>query len=236
MLCHHVTADHHAVFLTTKAGSFSIQDTRSQMDPIKRKYALAIQAFVGSDTVSGINTFNSGKLLEVLCDAPPIIHQQLDVFLDPSSSNDQICKAGRNLFSYMYGAPSLSLSEIRYNMYSKQTSSGVLSPEKLPPTEGSSDEHSLRAYLQLQDWIVLKSMSRDPTKYGFAYDSTHGYQPVTTKQEWAPKYIRDLTKCNCRSGCKNRKCGCVSNNVPCIAACGQCNGLTCNNTKGNLMR
>ena len=167
MLCHHITADHHAVFLTTKAGSFSIQDIRSQMGPIKRKYALAIQAFVGSDTVSGISTFNSGKLLQVLCDAPPTIHQQLDVFLDPSSSTDQICQAGRKLFSYMYGAPSLSLSEIRYNTYSKQTSSGVLSPEKLPPTEGSSDEHSLRAYLQLQDWIMLKKYEQRPNKVRF---------------------------------------------------------------------
>ena len=224
------------MYLTTKAGSFSIQHTQSEMGPIKRKYALVIQAFVGCDTVSGISSFNSGKLLELLCEAPTIIHQQLDVFLNSSSSTDEICQAGRKLFSFMYGAPSLPLSEIRYNMYSKQTSSGVLSPEKLPPTEGASDQHSLRAYLQLQDWITLKSMSRDPTKYGYAYDSTHGYQPVTTKQEWAPKYIRDLTKCNCKTGCKNRKCGCVSNNVPCIAACGQCHGLTCSNTKGNLTR
>ena len=119
------------------------------MGPIKRKYALAIQAFVGNDTVSGISSFNSGTLLQVLCDAPPTIHKHLDVFLDPYSTTERICQAGRKLFTYMYGAPSLTLSEIRYNMYSKQTSSGVLSPEKLPPTEGSSDEHSLRTYLQL---------------------------------------------------------------------------------------
>ena len=204
------------------------------MGVIKKKYALAIHAFLGNDTVSGISTVNNGKLLQTLCDAPPIIHQQLDVFLNPTSTNESISNAGRKLFQFIYGAPMSSLSEIRYNVYSKQTSSGVLSPEKLPPTEGSSDEHSLRAYLQLQDWIVLKSMSRDPNNYGFLYDFIYGYQPTTTKHDWAPKHIRDLTRCNCKTGCESRRCGCVKNNVPCISACGICHGITCNNSKGSV--
>ena len=177
--------------------------------------------------------FGKGTLFQNLCDASPVVHKNLDLLLDPSSSNKSIFSAGRSSFQFIYGAPGLCLSEIRYNLYSKKAAAGILSPETLSPTDGALDEHSLRAYLQLQDWILLKSMSRDPCSYGFESHLIHGYQPLSTKCEWAPKYIRDLTKCNCKTGCKNRRCGCVSNNVPCIAACGDCHGITCNNTKAN---
>jgi hypothetical protein len=201
------------------------------MGDIKRKYTLAIHSFIGNDTVSGICGFNNGKLLQILCDAPQDILDNLDVFISATSSTDSICKAGRKLFQYLYGAPNSSLSEIRYILYSKQTSSGILSPEKLPPTAESADEYSLRAYLQLQDWLLLETMSREPTNYGFVNDLINGYQPTTTKRDWAPKHIRDLTRCNCKTGCDNRRCSCVRNNVPCISACGHCNGVTCKNTK-----
>ena len=60
----------------------------------------------------------------------------------------------------------------RYNLVqhvlSRKAAAGIIKPETLPPTDGAATQHSLRAYLQTRDWILLQSMSLDPTNYGWA--------------------------------------------------------------------
>ena len=63
--------------------------------------------------------------------------------------------------------PATSLSIKRLCRYNKQAKEGVIRPASLPPTNGSAIQHSVRTYLQTQDWILLKSMSRDPRLYGW---------------------------------------------------------------------
>ena len=40
---------------------------------------------------------------------------------------------------------------------------GVVRPERLPPTLGAAEQHSIRAYLQIHDWMALECTSLDPT-------------------------------------------------------------------------
>ena len=63
--------------------------------------------------------------------------------------------------------PAASLSKQRLCRYDKQAKGGVISPAILPPTNGSAIQHSLRVYLQVQDWILLNSMYRVPRLYGW---------------------------------------------------------------------
>ena len=59
------------------------------------------------------------------------------------------------------------MGEIRYNMFSRKAAAGLIKPETLPPTEGAAAQHSLRAYLQTRYWMLLQSMSVDPSEYGW---------------------------------------------------------------------
>ncbi|KAK1906611.1 Chromosome-associated kinesin KIF4 [Dissostichus eleginoides] len=105
---------------------------------------------------------------------------------------------------------------------------GLIKPETLPPTEGAAAQHSLRAYLQTQDWILLQSMSLNPSDYGWTL-GVHGYEPVQTLVPMAPEELLQFTSCNCNGDCSNRRCSCKRNGVKCISACGVCKGISCKN-------
>ena len=62
--------------------------------------------------------------------------------------------------------PATSLSIQRSCRYSKDVKGRVIPPANLPPRNGSVIQHLLKAYLQIQDWVLLKSMSRDTRLYG----------------------------------------------------------------------
>ncbi|KAK1897252.1 Chromosome-associated kinesin KIF4 [Dissostichus eleginoides] len=113
-------------------------------------------------------------------------------------------------------------------MFSWKAAAGLIKPETLPPTEGAAAQHSLRAYLQTQDWILLQSMSLNPSDYGWTL-GVHGYEPVPTLDHMAPEELLQFTSCNCNGDCSNRRCSCKRNGVKCISACGVCKGFSCKN-------
>ena len=93
------------------------------------------------------------------------MYRHFDVFNSPTSTNDEIINAGVAIFQFIYNAPGVDLSQTRYDLFCKKAAAGVISPENLPPTRGSASQHSLWAYLQNQDWLQLKNMSKDPRDY-----------------------------------------------------------------------
>ena len=101
----------------------------------------------------------------------------MDVFVDTEAIKDAVIQAGTAIFQYIYNRPDSTLGEIRYKMFSRKAAAGVIKPETLPPTEGAAAQHSLRAYLQTRDWILLQSMSLNPSDYGWTL-GVHGYEPV----------------------------------------------------------
>ena len=82
--------------------------------------------------------------------------------------------------------PATPLSMQRLCRYNKQGKGGVICPASLPPTNDSAIKHSLRAYLQIQDWILLKSMSRDPKLLGWYVTSAGQFEPTMTLADIAP--------------------------------------------------
>ena len=83
------------------------------------------------------------------------IYDQMKVFLDIQTNNDAVVRAGVAIFQYIYRAPGTNLGAIRYNVFSRKAAAAVIKPETLPPTEGAAARHSLRAYLQTRDWMLL---------------------------------------------------------------------------------
>jgi len=156
------------------------------------------------------------------------IHEHINIFPDVHASKEAVIRAGVAIFKFIYRACGSTLGASRYNMFSRKAMAGVIKPETLPPTEGAAAQHSLRSYLQTRDWMLLKSMSLDPTNYGWRI-GIHGYEPVPTLDPMAPVELLQFTSCNCSGDCSNRRCSCQKNGVNCISACGNCKGITCKN-------
>ena len=152
----------------------------------------------------------------------------MDIFLDTEATKKSVIQAGTAIFQHIYHGPYTTLGEIRYNMFSRKAAAGVIKPETLPPTEGAAAQHSLRAFLQIRDWILLQNMSLNPSNYGWKI-GVHGYEPVPTLDPMAPEELLKFTTCNCHGDCSNRRCSCKKNGVMCISACGFCKGISCSN-------
>ena len=94
-------------------------------------------------------------------------------------------------------------------MFSRKAVAGVIKPETLPPTQGAVAQHALHAYLQTPDWILLQSMSLNPSDYGWIL-GVHGYEPVLAVDPMAPAGLLKFTSCNCHGDCRNWWCTLVA--------------------------
>lgn len=55
-------------------------------------------------------------------------------------------------------------------------------------------------------------------------------------QEPAPEHILQIIRCNCSTTTKNpcgKLCQCRRHGIPCMTACGQCQGINCTNAINN---
>ena len=131
------------------------------------------------------------------------------IFFDTKATKEAVIQAGIAIFQYIYHGPDTTLGEIRYNMFSRKAVAGVIKPETLPPTKGAVAQHALHAYLQTRDWILLQSMSLNPSDYGWTL-GVHGYEPVSTVDPIAPEGLLKFTSCNCHGDCRNWWCTSVA--------------------------
>ncbi|CAB4039507.1 Hypothetical predicted protein [Paramuricea clavata] len=226
MLLHHSSSTKYPLYLTTSNGSYDVKKIQEALSEKQRRYLLFCHAFTGCDTVSAIASHGKTTLFHMFCAGD--IDEHMDIFLDVQAKKDAVIEAGIAIFQYIYHAPCTNLGAIRYDMFSRKAAAGLIKPEALPPTRGAAAQHSLRAYLQIQDWMLLKSMSLDPSDYGWTL-GVHGYEPVPTLDPMAPDELLRFTSCNCNGDCSNRRCSCKKNGVKCISACGNCKGITCQN-------
>jgi len=93
---------------------------------------------------------------------------------------------------------------------------GLIKPDTLPPKFQQKAQlhsiHSVHTYRPWGlNWILLQSMSLNPTDYRWTLDM-HGYEPVPTLE------ILKFTTCNCHEDCSDRRCSCNKSGVTCIFA------------------
>ncbi|KAJ8866359.1 hypothetical protein PR048_032202, partial [Dryococelus australis] len=145
---------------------YSSQNMQESLGHMK-KYTLFFHAFTGCDSTSA--PFNKGKNNAYkLLFTNDSFRSQMDVFNNSFSSSDSVAAAGETLFLAMYGAKSQSnLDTARHHLYiktvAKQQVGGSFNLATLPPTYSAARQHSLRVYLQLQQW---RHMDLPPTKWG----------------------------------------------------------------------
>ena len=227
MLIHHV-ADHPIFLTTAKETSYDVGKIREALPEIYRRYLIFLHSFSGCDTVSAIFGFSKPTLLSKLCKTDEA-ERAMDVFMDIRAEKGDIIKAGCDLFKLMFhGKSSKDLEDLRFDIFSKRAATGSIKPEKLPPTTGAAAQHSLRAYLQTRDWLMLQSPSLDARDYGWQL-TEQGYAPVPSTDPIAPDYLLTFASCNCAGDCSSLRCCCKKQGVKCISACGICHGNSCLN-------
>ena len=115
-----------------------------------------------------------------------------------------VIEAGDLAMRILFGGSNVStLGELRYREYKKKVLKGnkALKAEVLPPTYGSTKQHSLRTFHQCMTWL---SVPLAPCEYGFK--SINGrLRAIITEDEPAPQVLLKTISCNCATDCETNK-------------------------------
>ena len=189
---------------------------------------LFIHGPLGCDTTSRL--FGIGKSAAIKrVKINPTFREQAAVFRLPNALKEDIIKAGENaLVDIYHGKPTETLDSMRLHLFHQKVSSSTayVQRQSLPPTSAACQFHSLRVYHQVQQWY---GNDLPPEDWGWMIHENTMF-PVSTKLHPAPAYLLEAIKCNCKSGCNTRRCGCRKFGLNCSLACGECKGISCSNS------
>ena len=90
--------------------------------------------------------------------------------------------------------------------------------DRLPPTQAALHQHCLRARLQAIIWrnaLIKEIPVLNPLEYGWKLDKNNLFTPLWTMFKRADEVSDNLTKCGCKSGCKNQSCSCRKKSLKC---------------------
>lgn len=148
-------------------------------------------------------------------------------FYSSDASKDAIKTAEIEMRKLLYGGREDEDASLRFQMYTKALAKGYLSVERLPPIEGATCQHSLRAWYQLLEWKVLGHHDTDPSSFGWL--TVNGkFIPVPSEDEYAPASLLKVICCNCKftseSQCGTNRSSGKKNHIRYMSACGSCMG------------
>ena len=91
-----------------------------------------------------------------------------------------------------------------------------ISPEYLPPSSGSTEQHSLRKRHQIMEW---QGCDLPADEYGFEIRGNK-LRARLTNQAPAPNELLKSFFCNCKSDCNDKRCSCQKYSLKCTDLCG----------------
>lgn len=195
---------------------------------------LFLHAWSGCDTTSATYGHGKSSLLKKITSSKDLRDLSL-IVSNPDATAEEVGAAGIKTFILLYGGkPSDTLNNLRYSKYMQMvsTSKSTIEPQKLPPTERAAYYHALRVHLQITLWRQLSNNSLDATEWGWTV-SGNQMTPIFTDLGAAPEDLLRFVRCKCKSSTKNpcgsNSCSCRKHGLKCVAACGDCRGVTCNN-------
>ena len=90
----------------------------------------------------------------------------------------------------------------------------------------------MRVHLQVNEWKTLMNVEFNPLDWGQKLSNGH-YCPIMTDLNAAPHNVLRLVRCNCniskKRPCSTNTCSCKKHGLVCVSACGNCNGIDCEN-------
>ena len=151
--------------ILTSKGHYSVIEIANNLTTDEKLWILFCHSFSGYDTVSSIFGVSKETFYQKICSGQ--LRQIIDRFYCDRTSTEDIGNAGKLIFRFIYNMPATLLFIKPLCSYNKQVKGGVICPASLPSSNGSAIQHSVIAYLQIQDWILLKNLARDPRLYGW---------------------------------------------------------------------
>ena len=150
------------------------------------------------------------------------------MFNESASPHDIIAAGEQVLVSAYTGKPGEKLDSLRYKRFCEKvvTNTTQVQPQTLPPTSAAAKYHSLRVYLQIQQW---NGHELQPEEWGWSVGEG-GLMPMHTDLPPAPDELLQIIRCNCQTDCGSMRCTCKKHNVKCYPACGNCRGSGCMNS------
>lgn len=191
---------------------------------------LFCHALLGCDTTSRLYGIGKAAALKKLQDEE--FSKVADVFLNPSSSKHEVIEAGEKALLIIYGFGSVSnLNTARVIRFKEKIarSAVYVEPQTLPPTSAAAKYHSLRVFLQVQDWLgTIQEGEMLPTDWGY-HEQNGKLYPIMTDLPPAPEKLLAVVTCACKSGCSTMRCSCRKHGLKCTHACSGCRGQMCSN-------
>ena len=199
---------------------------------IPRHLLLFVHAWCGCDTTSAIYGKGKLKIITLLKDAS--FRQAAEVFCSKDAQQQEISEAGSRLMVRMYSAKNGdtpgTVRRTSWNIMMNEKNK--LNPSSLCPTKRAIHFHSLRVYLQIRRWDSLDEQILHAPSWGF-HPQRNGLKPIKTDLEAAPGIVLNVIRCNCkltsRNTCSTMLCSCKKHGLPCVTACGDCQGKNCHN-------
>ncbi|XP_065915240.1 uncharacterized protein [Dysidea avara] len=243
LLCYHACLNSHTIFFkpepkrttTKKLRVWNISAAKKKLGPEVCKNLLFLHAILGCDTTSQLYGIGKGASLKKFRSIRNF-QEQAEVFCTSSATPKEIIAAGEQALVAMYnGKPGETLDCLRYKCFCEKvaTNNTFIHPQTLPPTSAAAKYHSLRVYLQIQEW---KGCGREfqPLEWGWKKcDGT--LMPLFTDLPPAPDDLLKIIRCNCHTDCSTMRCTCKKYNVKCSPACGNCKGTACTNVDGVIL-
>ena len=220
LLCYHRPNNCSNLYLQSDAGGLYDISTIAIVD---REEFLFKYGWSGNDTVSCIHGHTKCALYK--CKFPACV---ITAFTSITSTEATIQTAEFEAMQITYGCGDTHLERARYLRFQKQASKGKIDPNRLPPTENATAQHSLRVHLQVAVWKHLNTSVLEPIGRGWGYiDGNKKLRPKMLTGCIAPDNLLKGICCNCKEGerqCQTMKCSCMRAGMSCESACGVCCG------------
>ena len=122
-----------------------------------------------------------------------------------------------------------NLDDLRYAKFCDKVATNKvrIRPQTLPPIAAAARYHSMRVYLQVQQWRGVCNMKE--TYWGWM-TKDENLVPVMTFLPPAPDELLRVIRCNYTTDCSTARRSCRKHSLECSPACSQCRGIGCSNS------
>ena len=133
----------------------------------------------------------------------------INTFSNSTSTHSEIQKAGVKAMQITYGCGDTPLEKARFLKFQKQAAKGKINPDRLPPTEDATTQHSLRVHMQVAVWQSLRTSILDPVGKGWELQGNNKFRPKMLSGDIAPQNLLKGICCNCQEGDKQCQTACT---------------------------
>lgn len=189
-----------------------------------------IHAITGCDTTSRVFGIGKGMALKKMI-SDNYLKEQAVKFTGVTSKTEIIQAGEETLLSLYNGAPYEGLDNLRFRNFASKvmTSTTSVQVHSLPPTSAAASYHSMRTYLQVQEWTG-NVYNLNPLEWGWK-QADNLLLPVQTHLQPAPEDLLKIIRCSCKSNCDSKRCTCREHGLECSPGYGECQGKSCLNAQ-----